>query len=162
MKRVVLFIFLIVMIQSGCSNHSNPLEIGEASPPFTIMKSGSDGRDVPYGLRGVEGKLAIVDAPVREGADNKQLLHLWGDSAEKTEQLFDRPVTVVGTSQEGKTITAFEGVVGFPNEDIIKPPHFYAESVGYLTLPSTGTWKLDAYIDEVWFGSIVVEVQPGE
>ena len=67
---------------------------------------------------------------------------------------------VIGTSKEnGETVTAFESSIGVPNEDIIKPPHHYAESVGYLNLPSKGIWKLDAYIEDEMFGSIIVDVQ---
>ena len=74
-------------------NNSN-LSITEAvqedwniSPAFTISKPGSDGKDVAYGLRGIEGKLAIVDGQVIAGANNKQLFHFWGETPEKTEQL---------------------------------------------------------------------------
>src|SRR4051812_10772100 len=106
------------------------------SPAFTISKPGADGKDVTYGLRGIEGKLAIIDGQVIAGANNKQLFHFWGETQEKTEQLFNKKVKVIGTSKEnGETVTAFESSIGLPNEDIIKPPHHYAESVGYLNLP---------------------------
>ena len=130
------------------------------SPAFTISKPGADGKDVTYGLRGIEGKLAIVDGQVIAGANNKQLFHFWGETPEKTEQLFNKKVKVIGTSKKtGETVTAFESSIGLPNEEIIKPPHHYAESVGYLNLSSKGIWKLDAYIENELFGSIVVDVQ---
>ena len=67
---------------------------------------------------------------------------------------------VIGTSKEnGETATAFESSIGVPNEEIIKPPHHYAESVGYLNLPSKGIWKLEAYIEGELFGSIIIDVQ---
>ena len=130
------------------------------SPTFTISKPGPDGKDVAYGLRGIDGKLAIVDGPVIAGTNNKQLFHFWGGTPEKTEQLFNKKVKVIGTSKEnGETVTAFESSIGVPNEEIIKPPHHYAESVGYLNLPSKGIWKLDAYIEDELFGSIIIDVQ---
>ena len=130
------------------------------SPAFTISKPGPDGKDVAYGLRGIDGKLAIVDGPVIARANNKQLFHFWGGTPEKTEQLFNKKVKVIGTSKEnGETVTAFESSIGVPNEEIIKPPHHYAESVGYLNLPSKGIWKLDAYIEDELFGSIIIDVQ---
>lgn len=130
------------------------------SPAFTISKPGQDGKDVPYGLRGFKGKLAIVDGPVIGGVNNKELFHFWGGTPEKTEQLFNKKVKVIGTSKEnGETVIAFESSIGVPNEEIIKPPHHYAESVGYLNLPSKGIWKLDAYIEDELFGSIIIEAQ---
>ena len=130
------------------------------SPSFSISKLGPDGKDVPYGLKGIEGKLAIVDGSVIAGTDNKQIFHFWGGTPEKTEQLFNKQVKVIGTSKEnGKKVTAFESSIGVPNGEIIKPPYHYAESVGYLNLPSKGIWKLDAYIEDELFGSIIIDVQ---
>jgi outer membrane lipoprotein-sorting protein len=132
----------------------------DISPAFTISKPGADGKDIAYGLRGIDGKLAIVDGPVIAEANNKELFHFWGGTPEKTEQLFNKKVKVVGTSKEyGETVTAFESSIGVPNEEIIKPPHHYAESVGYLNLPSKGIWKLDAYIEDELFGSFIIDVQ---
>ncbi|TDL82419.1 hypothetical protein [Peribacillus frigoritolerans] len=132
----------------------------QVSPYFTISKPGPNGKDVPFGLRGVKGKLAIVDAPVKAGTNNKQLPHFWGGTPEKTEQLFNKQVKIIGTSKEdGKTVTAFKSSIGVPNEEVVKPPHHYAESVGYLNLPSKGIWKLDVYIEDNLFGSIIIEVQ---
>lgn len=130
------------------------------SPAFTISKPGVDGKDVTYGLRGIEGELAIVDSQVIAGTNNKQLFHFWGETPQKMEQLFNKKVKVIGTSKEnGETVTTFESSIGVPNEEIIKPPHHYAESVGYLNLPSKGIWKLDAYIEGELFGSIIIDVQ---
>ncbi|GAX91072.1 hypothetical protein EFBL_2732 [Effusibacillus lacus] len=95
-----------------------------------------------------------------QGQQNKQLFHFWGGTPEKTEQLFTKQVKVIGTSKgNGKTVTAFESSISVPNEEIVKPPHHYAESVGYLILPSKGIWKLDVYIEDKLFGSIIVDVQ---
>jgi hypothetical protein len=69
-------------------------------------------------------------------------------------------VKVKGISKEdGKTVTAFESSIGVPNEEIVKPPHHFAESVGYLNFPSKGIWKLEAYFEDKLFSSIIVEVQ---
>ncbi|WML31398.1 hypothetical protein RCG24_05880 [Neobacillus sp. OS1-32] len=40
-----------------------------------------------------------------------------------------------------------------------KPPFEYAESVGYLILPKKGVWKLDCYVQEHFYGSIVIDVE---
>lgn len=173
MKNIFISIFTFLLL-TGCSSENSSavkenntptssetkMDEWQVSPTFTISKPGPNGKDVPYGLRGVKGKFAIVDAPVNAGTNNKQLPHFWGGSTKKTEQLFKKHVKIIGTSKEdGKTVTAFESSIGVPNEDIVKPPHHYAESVGYLNLPSKGIWKLDAYIENNLFGSIIIEVQ---
>lgn len=160
---MIVFLSLFMMI-TGCSTEKADTNVKEetwqVSPAFTILKPGPNGKDVPYGLRGVNGKLAIVDAPVIAGKKNKQLFHFWGGTPEKTEQLFNKRVKVIGTSKkDGKTVIAFESFIAFPNEEIVKPPHHYAESVGYLILPSKGIWKLDAYIEDKLFSSMIVDVQ---
>ncbi|MBP1933185.1 hypothetical protein [Ammoniphilus resinae] len=168
MKKLTYFVFIslliLVFVLSGCSTEKVDTnakeETWQISPSFTIPKPSPDGKDVAYGLRGTDGKLAIVDSPVIAGSNNKQLFHFWGGTPEKTEQLFNKKVKVIGTSQEdGKIVTAFESSIGVPNEEIMKPPYHYAESVGYLNLPSKGIWKLDAYIEDELFGSIIVDVQ---
>lgn len=162
-KHLIYISFLVfIFAMSGCSEKTETAkeEDWNISPAFSISKPGPDGKAVPYGLRGIEGKLAIVDGSVIAETDNKQLFHFWGGTPEKTEQLFNKQVKVIGTSKEnGKTVTAFESSIGVPNEETIKPPHHYAESVGYLNLPSKGIWKLDAYIEDELFGSIIVDVQ---
>ncbi|MEW9673673.1 hypothetical protein [Ammoniphilus sp. 3BR4] len=161
---VVVSLLILAFALTGCSTEqtdpSESEETWQVSPAFTITKQGPDGKDVPYGLRGTEGKLAIVDGPVIAGKKNKQLFHFWGGTPEKTEQLFHKQVKVIGKSKEnGKTVTAFESSIGVRNEEIIKPPHHYAESVGYLNLPQKGIWKLEAYIEDELFGSMIVDVQ---
>jgi hypothetical protein len=166
LRYVISLLLMFMMILTSCSIEKTKTgtnakeETWQVSHTFTIPKPGPDGKDVPYGLRGNNGKLAIVDGIVTAGVNNKQLFHFWGQTPEKTEQLFNKQVKVIGTSKEnGQTVTAFQGSIGVPNEEIVKPSHHYAESVGYLNLPSKGIWKLDAYVDDKLFGSIVIEVQ---
>jgi uncharacterized protein YceK len=173
MKSVLIFICTFLLL-TGCSSEKTTsikennvptsseeiVEEWTVSPAFTISKPDSNGKDVPFGLIGVNGKLAIVDAPIKAGENNKQLFHFWEETPEKTEQLFNKQVKVNGISKEdGKTVTVFESSIGVPNEEIVKPPHHYAESVGYLNLPSKGIWKLEAYVEDTLFSSIIVEVQ---
>ncbi|RXT07134.1 hypothetical protein [Ammoniphilus sp. CFH 90114] len=166
MKKISRFmlclLLVMIMVAAGCSSKTvqEDRENWEVSPSFTILKPGAEGKEVPYGLRGDDGRMAIVDGIVIAGENNKQLFHFWGGTPEKTEQLFHKKVKVVGSSKESrKTVTAFESVVGVPNDAIYKTPYSYAESVGYLKLPSKGIWKLDAYIEGEWFGRIVIDVQ---
>jgi hypothetical protein len=165
MKNFVLISFMTLALAfTGCSTEKTNIkakeETWQASPTFTVPKPGPDGKDIAYGLKGIDGKLAIVDALVIADTKNKQLFHFWGGTPERTELLFHKQVKVIGTSQKnGKTVTAFESSIGVPNEEITKPPHHYAESVGYLNLPSKGIWKLEAYIEDELFGSIIVDVQ---
>ncbi|WP_429311003.1 hypothetical protein [Paenibacillus mucilaginosus] len=153
---------LSMVFFTGCSDEKSYRneETWQVSPTFTIPKPGPDGKSIQYGLQGNNGEFAISEGVVQAGINNKRLLHFWGETPEKTEQLFNKKVEVIGTKgEDGVTVTAFEGEIGIPNEDIVKPPHHYAVSVGYLNLPSKGTWKLDAYVDEQLLHSIVIEVQ---
>ncbi|KAF9132517.1 hypothetical protein BGX30_012638 [Mortierella sp. GBA39] len=153
-----------VFLLSGCSEVKKETAGGyedwQQSPSFAISKSGPDGNPVPYGLKGSRDRFAIVDGLVQANSSNKQLLHFWGDTPEETGRLLDKEVKVIGTSREtGEQVTAFEGKTQIQNDDPVKEPREYVESVGYLNLPAKGLWKLDAYIDGKASGSIVIEVR---
>ncbi|WP_263879946.1 DUF4871 domain-containing protein [Paenibacillus sp. PSB04] len=167
--RLIWTTFLFVFLLSGCSEVKKETAGGyedwQQSPSFTITKSGPDGNPVPYGLKGSKDRFAIVDGLVQANSSNKQLLHFWGDTPEETGRLLDKEVKVIGTSREtGEQVTAFEGKTQIQNDDPVKEPREYVESVGYLNLPAKGLWKLDAYIDGKASGSIVIEVhdKPGQ
>lgn len=167
--RFILSALLLVSLLSGCTEGKKEAAAGsgdwQLSPSFTISKSGPDGNPVPYGLKGSKNNFAIVDGLVQANANNKQLLHFWGDTPEETGRLLNKEVEVIGTSGEtGEQVTAFEGKTQIQNDDPVKEPREYVESVGYLKLPAKGLWKLGAYIDGKASGSIVIEVQdkPGQ
>jgi hypothetical protein len=112
------------------------------------------------GSREAKTNLPSLDGLVQANSSNKQLLHFWGDTPEETGRLLDKEVKVIGTSQEtGEQVTAFVGKTQIQNDDPVKEPREYVESVGYLNLPAKGLWKLDAYIDGKASGSIVIEVR---
>ena len=91
MKRVTHFVFvsllILVFALTGCSTEKTDTNVEEetwqVSPAFTIPKPGPEGKDVASGLRGIDGKLAIVDGPVIAGENNKQLFHFWGGTQKK-------------------------------------------------------------------------------
>jgi hypothetical protein len=61
---------------------------------------------------------------------------------------------VVGTSKEtGEKISVIQAsTIGGPNNGAD------GHVPSFMTLPSTGLWRLDAYIGEKLFGSIIVQV----
>ncbi|OZB98339.1 hypothetical protein [Paenibacillus sp. XY044] len=161
--QFILAVLLLVSLLSGTEDKKEAAagtDDWRQSPAFTIPKPGPEGTPMPYGLIGSKNKFAIVDGLVQADTNNKQLLHLWGDTPEEVRWLLDKKVEVIGTSREtGEQVTAFEGMTQIQNDDPVKEPREYVESVGYLKLPTKGLWKLDAYIDGKPKGSIVIEVQ---
>ncbi|MEH6941010.1 hypothetical protein V7014_03955 [Bacillus sp. JJ722] len=140
------------------------------SPPFTITKPNEDGKPTPYGLRGVKGKIAIVDAPVYTNQYNKQLVHIWGANVKETQTFINKKIKIKATKKgdSNSTVTAFEGILTIPSDAMINinmsknnsdyTPLTYVESVGYLQLPAPGIWKLDVFIEGEFFEKIIIEV----
>ncbi|RED51107.1 DUF4871 domain-containing protein [Cohnella lupini] len=118
----------------------------KASPLF---KSGI------YTMIGEEERIGFIydDGEVLRFYPNKKqryMWHFWG-KAEELQGSF----VVKGTSNEtGESINVFNssGRVGGPINGAD------ASIVSSMSLPSTGLWRLDAYLGEKLFGSIVVEV----
>lgn len=130
----------------GCVS-KKPVSIDEwkVSPTF---ESGS------YTMIGEEGKIGFIydDGEVVRFYPNKKqkyMWHIWG----KPEEI-NGTLTVVGTSKEtGETVNVIKArSIGGPNNGAD------GHSPSLMTLPSTGLWRLDAYIGEKLFGSIIVEV----
>ncbi|RED55087.1 DUF4871 domain-containing protein [Cohnella lupini] len=146
--RLLLSVILIMLSLSGCAKDKPVLE-NKDWKASSLFKSGS------YTLIGEEGKIGFIydDGEVSRFYPNKKqkyMWHFWG----KPEELKGSFV-VIGTSMKtGESILVFNalGGIGQPNNgaDGHKPSS--------MSLPSPGLWRLDAYVGEKLFGSIVVEV----
>jgi hypothetical protein len=108
---------------------------------------------------GEQGKLAFIydDGKVSRfyaGHEQKYMWHFWGDDKE-----IIGPLKVVGVNKETK-----EKVEVFKANMYGLSPNNTADqhSPSLMSLPYPGLWRLDAYIDEKLFGSIVVKVYPEE
>ncbi len=114
----------------------------QASPEF---RSGT------YLMRGVEGKVAFIDAGFSAGMHQKYMWHFWGDK-EKFDGGFqvkaikegeERPVDVFSTD------SFFSGSLN--GADRI--------AVSTMSLPEPGRWRLLPYVDGRLLDTIVVDVK---
>jgi hypothetical protein len=153
----VLIHVLIFVVLMGCSmeqtvtNESN--KDWEVSTTFTIPYKGVDGKDYTYTLLGPEGRLGFIynDQVTRfiAGKPNKYMWHFWGEPEELKGKL-----KILGISKEnGEEHTVFEA-------NYVTGPHNGADASAHssMMLPSPGLWRLDAYIGNKLFGSVIVEV----
>ncbi|MFD1953003.1 hypothetical protein ACFSL6_02130 [Paenibacillus thailandensis] len=104
---------------------------------------------------GEEGKLGFIYDDTEavkfySGQSQKYMWHFWGEA----EQLQGYPLQVIGTKKEtGEQITVFKAsALG----GAINGADAHHPSV--MALPSAGLWRLDAYIGEKFYGSVVVEI----
>ncbi|TMU87067.1 hypothetical protein FGG79_02710 [Bacillus sp. BHET2] len=143
MKKSLLLLlisFILLLAVTGCSeekwNQSNLFESG------------------PYKMIGVEDRLGFIyddSEAVRfyPGKVNKYMWHLWGDEEEVNGNL-----KVVATHQQSKEeVVMFEG-------NPLDGPHNGADvhTNSLMSLPESGMWRLDAYVEERLHGSVYVEV----
>ncbi|MFE5318505.1 DUF4871 domain-containing protein [Paenibacillus sp. NPDC056579] len=136
----------------------------EISPTFTIPVTFGDKTKGEYILVGTEGKIGFLTGghPIVAGNSQKYMWHFWGSTLEETKQLFGKKMEIRGVSkQTGKEISLFKGGVGIPNPNV-QPPIPNSDNVAkaptMMSLPSAGIWRIDVYIEEKLFGSVVVQV----
>ncbi len=147
MRRFVFGIVLAILFLSGCANqeeYQKKTQISwDISPTF---QSGG------YEMRGIPDRLAIIDTPFMAGQSQKYMWHFWGSLDEVTGKL-----TILAEHQDtGKKVPLLQKVYIIP----AKPNNGADNHVpSQMSLPSKGLWRLDAYIDERLFDSIVVQVK---
>ncbi|WP_144028245.1 DUF4871 domain-containing protein [Paenibacillus ferrarius] len=156
---LVLLIFLI-----GCSKTDSNVVIKESPNVLDEnWKVSSMFKTDDYMLIGEQRKIGFIynDSEVVRlypGKKQKYMWHFWADTPEETQKLFGEKVKIIGVSkQTGEKVTVFEGGIGIPNT-AIKDNEKVGKMPTTMSLPSKGLWRLEAYIDEKLFGSVVVEV----
>ena len=136
-------IIALVLLLTGCGpEKAEPVEWKE-SPTFD-----SAGQI----MRGNEGHLAILDTPFIAGEHRDYVWHFWGSTPELAGKL-----TLTAVHQDsGTRATLVEREFMVP----VKPLNGADNhAVTLLSLPSKGLWRLTAYINGQFFGSIVVQAQ---
>ena len=130
------------------------LSVNEPKPDNTEWKVSPLFKSGAYTMIGQEGRLGFIydDLEVSRFYPHKvqkYMWHFWG----KPEELKGK-LKVVGVSKEtGEQITVFETqALGGANNGAD------AHTPSGMSLPSSGLWRLDAYIREKYFGSVVVQV----
>jgi hypothetical protein len=142
MKKVfvILVLMLITTVTLGCKKQD--LDV-QASPTF---KSGV------YTLQGIEGRIGIL-APGGFIANkpNKYMWHFWGTKEELSQKPFRVEAIDLKTGDKHQALQIESiGVSPLNGADASIPSN--------MEFPSSGKWKLDAYLGGRLFGSVVVEV----
>lgn len=102
-----------------------------------------------YTMRGEENKIGFIDHAFEEGKQQKYMWHFWSD-----EQDLEGPFKVIAEKEsDRRAITIFEtSSIGGPNNGA------QGHAPSTMSLPEKGMWRLDAYINEVLFGSVFIRV----
>ena len=135
-----LLLVLALVFLAGCTN--------EKWEESSIFESGN------YKMIGVEDKLGFIydDSEVTRfytDKENKYMWHLWGNP----EKLKGNFKVIATHNQTNEEVTVIEGLAlaGAHNGADAHTPSM-------MSLPKSGMWKLDAYVDDQLHGSIFVKV----
>ncbi|MCA0757174.1 DUF4871 domain-containing protein [Paenibacillus sp. N4] len=119
------------------------------SPLFETQGKDADGNTIITMLRGIENKLGMIDSPLIVGTPQKVLWHFWGD-----QDVLEGNLRIEGTSAEtGDTVVLFE--TRLTKGASVRGSTTSAPSS--IRLTELGLWKLDVYINDDLFGSVIVE-----
>jgi hypothetical protein len=165
-SKYMMLIGFVLVVLSACSPNKTERTIEEKNPElevsstFSIPVTFEEGKDGEYILVGEKGKLAfqigsrsenetIELSPIVANKPDKYMWYLWGDDLTK------KPFKVIGTNMdtEEDLVVVEDTVLGAELNGAD------AHIPSLMEFPTVGLWKLDAYIDEELFGSIVVEIK---
>lgn len=103
-----------------------------------------------YQLRGIEGRLAILDPGFIAGKPNKTLWYVWGSK----DELDGTPQVIAIQQGTGRVETVI---------DVGELPEVYGDALempSLVMIPEPGLWRLTVLLGDQVFDSIVVEVKP--
>lgn len=160
MKKFILCLFLIGLLV-GCSEKTETVseEGWEVTPTFTV-----ENEDHDTVFRGYKGEVAFMDTmDFTVGQNGKTRWFFWG---EELEEVNKENFKLIGVHKEtGEELTlidsnGWERLNPMYKETAIKTV-LGAQSSQHtvFSLPTAGLWRLDAYIGDKLYGSIVVEVK---
>jgi hypothetical protein len=135
-----LLLILAFVVLTGCT--------GEKWEESSIFESGN------YQMIGVEDKLGFIydDSEVTRfypEKENKYMWHLWGDP----EKLKGNLKVTATHSKSDEEVTVIESLsLGGAHNGAD------AHTPSMMSLPKSGMWKLDAYVDDQLHGSVFVKV----
>lgn len=160
MKKIILFVSLAVMLV-GCSEgeKTDTEEKWEVTQTFTVKSE-----DHETVLRGDDGEVAFLDTmDFLVGEQGKTRWFFWGDELKEVNEENFKLIGINKETGEEKTL------IDSNNWEIVNPEYKDVEIKSVLgaqssqhtvfSIPSAGLWRLDAYIGEKLYGSIVVEVK---
>ncbi|MGM7681479.1 hypothetical protein ACSVDA_04920 [Cytobacillus sp. Hm23] len=158
MKKNIICIFLIGILV-GCSEQIVNEENWEVSSTFTI-KSGDRERE----LRGYKGEVALLDTMVfLVDKAGKTRWFFWGEELEEVNEEHFKLIGIHKNTGEEKTLIDSKGweVVSQNYKETGMKGVLGAQSSQHtvFSLPTAGLWRLNAYIGDKLYGSIVVKVE---
>jgi hypothetical protein len=147
MRAFIIFVLSLFLVLTGCNTEKLSSENTEWKVS-AMFKSGA------YTMIGEKDRLGFIydDSEVTRFYPNKKqkyMWHFWGEP----DELIGK-VKIIGTSKEtGREITVLEaGGLAGPNNGAD------AHMPSTMSLPTSGLWRLNAYIGEKYFGSVVMKV----
>ncbi|NMO97099.1 hypothetical protein [Paenibacillus lemnae] len=150
--RFALLLFLLMFVLTSCSGE-NGVEL-EGEHVQRVNATFTSGQ---YEMLGQERKLGIIydGSEVSRfylGKTQKYMWYLWGDSKE-----FQGTFKVIASHQDNdeKLEVVKKSSIGGPLNGAD------AHIPSQISLPAEGQWRLDAYVNDVLFGSIDVMVHEG-
>jgi hypothetical protein len=158
--RILLSIFFSLTLV-GCSvipagtNKDNEIvktESWQVSPTFELTDKNEKGETVTAKFRGEKDRLAVSSNPFKAGKEDKYMWLLW---AEKSDELVGKKAKIVGTNKVGERIDIPMRTVTLGGENYGSTAHLPS----LFSLPYKGLWRLDVFVEQKLFGSIVVDVQ---
>ena len=103
-----------------------------------------------YQMTGTKNKIGIINPGFIAGKANKYMWHFWGTPEELTGS-----VKIIALKQGSTELQPiFEG-----NPSLAQLNGANASMPSLMSLPTSGQWRLTVYVEDVWFGSIIVQVE---
>ncbi|NQX66122.1 hypothetical protein HQN90_08290 [Paenibacillus alba] len=162
--RMRLGYIVLLLFLTGCTKTDTDVIIKESSTVLDeSWKVSSMFKNDNFILLGEQGKIGFIyddNEVVRfyPGKKQKYMWHFWAETPQETQNLFGKKVKIIGVSKKtGEKVNVFEGSIGIPNT-AIKDNDKVGRMPSMMILPSKGLWRLEAYVEEKLFGSVVVEV----
>jgi hypothetical protein len=103
-----------------------------------------------YQVRGIEKNIAFIDTGFIAGKGNKYMWHFWGDK-KKLDGPFTIKAVKKGNNEMINVFSASSLGGALNGADRI--------AVSSMSLPTSGIWRLLAYVNDQMLGSIVVDVK---
>jgi hypothetical protein len=141
---IIMFCFLFVI---GCES---TLEVYNPSPSFM-----SGDRE----MVGIKGNIGILGADFIAKKGNKYMWHFWGTTEELELKPFRVEAINLKTNKKEKALFNANGFVWEYDSLMGRNNGADAHLPSNMELPSSGLWRLDAYLGGKLKGSIIVDVK---
>lgn len=147
--RLTILSLILLLALTGCGSSEEPKSENVKWKVSPMFKSGA------YMMIGQPGRIGFIydDQEVSRfylQKEQKYMWHYWG-----TKEELQGPLRIMATSKEtGEQITVLEAAMGPAGSNNGADAHHPS----LMSLPSPGLWRLDVYMAEKYFDSVVVEV----